>query len=73
MWIIMGCSWPAFNLATVYVSYITLGWQKFLHPMGSQEVTSWKTSDNRGTIAGRKMVPNLGARWPKLSNFKVIL
>ncbi len=35
---------------------VTLGKQKFLHTMGSQEVTSWKTSDNRRTIAGCKMV-----------------
>ena len=27
----------------------------------TQEVTSWKTSDNRRTIAGCKMVPKLGA------------
>ncbi len=34
----------------------TLGYKKFLHPMGSQEVTSLKPSDNRRTIAGCKMV-----------------
>ena len=55
-------------------THFTLGYQKCLHPMGSREVASWKTSDNRRTIAGFKMVPKLGARWgpticsPKFQN-----
>ncbi len=35
----------------------TQGYQKFLHPMGVQEMTSQKSSDNVETIAGCMTVP----------------
>ncbi len=40
-----------------------LGYQKFLHPLGVQEVTPQKSSDNTERLAGCRMVLQASAGW----------